>query len=65
MFHVIEKEMEWRTANGLSEGFQSLRKLKPLVAVGADGPLEDQLQMAAYFRKRNSKIQCLQLTRPF
>ncbi|KAL9120312.1 MAG: hypothetical protein Q9187_003131 [Circinaria calcarea] len=58
MFHVIEKEMEWRNANGRSEGFRSLRSYKPLVAVGADGPLEDQLQMAAYFRKGNSKIHC-------
>ena len=56
MFHVIEKEMEWRKASGLPEGFQSLRRLKPLIAVGADGPLEDQLQMAAYFRKRNNRI---------
>ena len=50
MFHVIEKELRWRREHGLREGFESLRKVKPLVAVGADGPLEDQMMMADYFR---------------
>lgn len=51
MFHVIEKELAWRKDNARPQGFESLRKTKPLVAVGADAPLADQMVMADYFRK--------------
>ena len=51
MFHVIEKEIRWRSDNGRPQGFESLRKFKPLVAVGAETPLADQIVMADYFRK--------------
>ena len=51
MFHVIEKELGWRQSEGLPEGFETLRCFKPIVAVGADGPLDDQRMMADYFRK--------------
>ncbi|KAH0538637.1 hypothetical protein FGG08_004774 [Glutinoglossum americanum] len=50
MFHVIEKELEWRRNRGQLEGFDSLKVFKPIVAVGAEQPLEDQLLMADYFR---------------
>ncbi|KAI9677001.1 MAG: hypothetical protein M1817_006840 [Caeruleum heppii] len=49
MFHVIGRELEWRRDNGKPEGFEALKRTKPLVAVGADQPLEDQLMMADYF----------------
>lgn len=55
MFHIIQKEMEWRKSQGLPEGFETLRKTKPLVAVGANGPLGDQRMMADYFRKESAK----------
>jgi hypothetical protein len=51
LFHVIEKELEWRRARGQLEGFGAMRSSKPLVAIGADHPLEDELLMADYFRK--------------
>lgn len=51
LFHVIEKELEWRKSNGVLEGFETLKAFKPIVAVGADHPLEDELLMADYFRK--------------
>ena len=51
MFHVIEKEIRWRNDNGRAQGFKSLRKSKPIVAVGAEQPLADQIVMADYFRK--------------
>ena len=51
MFHVIEKEIRWRDDNGRAQGFESLRKFKPIVAVGAERPLADQIVMADYFRK--------------
>lgn len=35
---------------GAVEGFGSLKKFRPLVAVGPEKPLEDQLMMADYFR---------------
>lgn len=49
MFHVIEKEMEWRRARGQLVGFETMLKYKPLVAIGADHPLEDEKLMADYF----------------
>ena len=51
MFHVIEKEIRWREDNGKAQGFESLRRFQPLVAVGAEHPLADQIVMADYFRK--------------
>ncbi|KAL8782730.1 MAG: hypothetical protein Q9213_005154 [Squamulea squamosa] len=39
MFHVIEKEMRWRKDNGRPEGFDALKRSKPVIAVGADEPL--------------------------
>jgi hypothetical protein len=50
LFHVIEKELEWRRARGQLEGFGAMLSSKPLVAVGADHPLEDEILMADYFR---------------
>ena len=50
MFHVIEKEMQWRRKSGRAEGFGTLKKCKPVVAVGAEKPLNDQIMMADYFR---------------
>ena len=50
MFHVIEQEIQWRRKSGYPEGFAQLRRSKPLIAIGADGPLEDLLRMADYFR---------------
>ena len=55
MFHVIEKEIRWRSDNGRPQGFESLRKSKPLVAVGAETPLADQMVMADYFRKLQTR----------
>ena len=51
MFHVIEKEFQWRQKQGLSEGFETLKQFRPIVAVGAAGPLEDQRMMADFFRR--------------
>lgn len=50
MFHVIEKEMQWRKNNNLPEGFEAMKNVKPIVAVGADKPLGDQTMLADYFR---------------
>jgi hypothetical protein len=50
MFHVIEKEMRWRREMGQPEGFDMVKKSKPIVAVGAEKPLGDQTMLADYFR---------------
>ena len=50
MFNVIEKEMIWRRDQGLPEGFHTMRKFKPIVAVGANEPLGGQTMMADYYR---------------
>ncbi|EGC43421.1 inosine-uridine preferring nucleoside hydrolase [Histoplasma capsulatum var. duboisii H88] len=51
MFHTIERELSWRRENGKPEGFEALRACKPVVAVGANRPLQDEMMMADYFRE--------------
>lgn len=51
LFYHVEKEIAWRQSQGRNRGFETLRKSKPLVAVGADHPLADQMLMADFFRK--------------
>jgi len=50
LFHNVEREIAWRRQNGRSLGFDTLRAYKPLVAIGAEGPLSEQLVIADYFR---------------
>lgn len=49
MFNIIEKEMQWRKEHGRPEGFEALKTNKPLVSVGAEGPLGGQALMADYY----------------
>ncbi|KAF2813312.1 nucleoside hydrolase [Mytilinidion resinicola] len=49
LFHYIEKEQTWRRENGKPEGFEALKACKPIVAVGAEEPLADQIMLADYF----------------
>lgn len=42
MFHVLDKEMEWRKANGKPLKYESLRTYKPVVAIGAEHALEEE-----------------------
>ncbi|KAG6021176.1 hypothetical protein E4U19_005901 [Claviceps sp. Clav32 group G5] len=49
MFHVLEKELEWRKSTGRPEGYEAMKRSKPLVAVGPEHPLEDECLMADYF----------------
>ena len=51
LFHVIEKELAWRKEKGIPGGFEAMKASRPLVAVGPEHPLEDELLMADYFRK--------------
>jgi hypothetical protein len=50
MFYNIEKEIEWREQNGRPAGFETIRRTKPLVAIGPEHPLADDMLMADYFR---------------
>ena len=50
MFHILEREMQWRREQGRPEGYDTLRASPPVVAVGAADPLEDQKMLADYFR---------------
>jgi hypothetical protein len=50
MFHILERETEWRRQNGRPEGFGAMRARRPVIAVGAEDPLEDQKMLADYFR---------------
>lgn len=51
MFHILEREMQWRREQGRPEGFGALRAHPPIVAVGAEDPLEDQKMLVDYFRE--------------
>lgn len=46
---MVEKENAWRKQSGKSEGFQALKTSKPIVAVGAEHPLQDEILMADHF----------------
>ena len=56
MFHHIHLEIQWRQERGLPAGFGAMLAARPLVAVGADKPLAEDLLLADYFRmwKNNS-----------
>lgn len=43
--------MQWRREQGKPEGFDTLRAHPPLVALGAEDPLDDQKMLADYFRE--------------
>ncbi|KAI2790954.1 hypothetical protein POX_c03807 [Penicillium oxalicum] len=49
MFHILEREMQWRRQNGRPEGYGVLHASRPIIAVGAEDPLEDQKLLADYF----------------
>ncbi|RMZ75025.1 hypothetical protein DV737_g5511, partial [Chaetothyriales sp. CBS 132003] len=50
VFHTLDQELAWRKAHNLKPGFEGITKFKPLVAVGADAPLEDgPTESADYF----------------
>ncbi|KAL2029367.1 hypothetical protein VTO58DRAFT_108559 [Aureobasidium pullulans] len=49
LFHHMEQEIAWRQKNGKDLGFETLKASKPLVAVGAEEPLAEQLMMADFF----------------
>lgn len=57
LFYHIEKEIKWREANGNDGGFKTLRQTKPIVAVGPEHPLMDEMLMADFFRKFASSQQ--------
>ena len=49
IFHILEKELAWRKSTGRAVGFEGITKFKPLVAIGADEPLQDKIESADYF----------------
>ncbi|KAK4161985.1 pyrimidine-specific ribonucleoside hydrolase RihA [Cladorrhinum sp. PSN259] len=48
LFHVLEKETAWRASTGKGS-YGALHTYKPLVAIGADHPLEEEALIADYF----------------
>ncbi len=51
MFHVLEKEMAWRKSVSREGKYDTMRASKPILAVGAEHPLEDENLMADHFRE--------------
>lgn len=50
MYHVLEKEFEWRKSQGRPEGYETLKAHKTLIAAGAEHSLADPVLAADYFR---------------
>lgn len=50
LFHHVQKEIAWRKSQGRNIGFETIRRSKPLVAVGPEHPLSDDMLMADFFR---------------
>lgn len=55
IFHILDKEIKWRKANGLPAGYEGVTAYKPLVAIGADEPLHEVTgpDNADYFHGRD------------
>lgn len=56
MFYVLEKELLWRKQQGIPEGFETLRKSRPLVSIGATKPLNDQPTAMDFFRELDVQL---------
>ncbi|QYT02258.1 Nucleoside hydrolase [Trichoderma simmonsii] len=46
--HGNVAEIEWRKSTGRSEGFEVMKSHKPIVALGADRPLQDEIATAEH-----------------
>ncbi|KAF4124023.1 Inosine-uridine nucleoside N-ribohydrolase [Geosmithia morbida] len=49
VFHVLEKELAWRRSTGRAEKYETMKKSKPIVAVGPAHPLDVEELKADYF----------------
>ncbi|KAI1116796.1 Inosine/uridine-preferring nucleoside hydrolase domain-containing protein [Nemania sp. NC0429] len=49
LFKVLDHELKWRAAQGKPLGFEALRTYKPIVALGPEHALEDEILMADNF----------------
>ena len=49
IFHILDQEIQWRKANNLPAGFEGVTAYKPIVAIGANEPLQDKGENADYF----------------
>src|ERR1700742_3789081 len=49
IFHILEKELSWRKQHDKPVGFEGVTKFRPLIAIGAEGPLQDRIESADYF----------------
>ncbi|KAK5130223.1 hypothetical protein LTR08_002308 [Meristemomyces frigidus] len=53
LFAHVEREIAWRKAQGREPGFATLQTCRPLVAVGPEHPLSDDMLMADFFHGRD------------
>jgi inosine-uridine nucleoside N-ribohydrolase len=49
IFHILDKELAWRKSQSLPLGYEGITHFHPIVAVGADEPLQDRIESADYF----------------
>jgi inosine-uridine nucleoside N-ribohydrolase len=55
LFNVLDLEFEYRQSKGLPLGFEALRNAAepPIIALGAEGPLEAELVIASYYHGKD------------
>lgn len=65
LFHHVEQEIAWRESQGRKVGFNTLSQTQPVVAIGPEHPLADDMLMADFFRKmlRRRRYRSTLLTR--
>lgn len=51
LFHVLEKELDWRQSKARVGAYETMRAFKPIIAVGPEHPLDDEALMADHFRE--------------
>jgi inosine-uridine nucleoside N-ribohydrolase len=51
LFHHIREEIMWRNSNGHDAGFETIRRTKPVVAIGAAHPLLENEPQSGLSRK--------------
>ncbi|KAF2422961.1 DNA glycosylase [Tothia fuscella] len=53
LFHHVQNEIAWRERAGWSLGFETLRNSKPVVALGPEQPLAENVLMADFLQRRD------------
>jgi inosine-uridine nucleoside N-ribohydrolase len=51
LFHVLDQEMQWRKSQGKPQGFEVFRTFKPIISIGPEHALEEEILKEDGFRE--------------